>query len=142
MRLGSKRPAKVYISTCLSLDVSYTSTSQLQSLFAPSSFDSVYHSYGLPVFSTTLLLLLKSQQSASFNMQASSLLSFAFATLALKFCIAQSPPNFAPATSNSLSVVYGNTEIEPAGITVPAAGTYHALSAHHGPHCSRSCPPY
>jgi hypothetical protein len=41
---------------------------------------------------------------------------------ALRTVSAQTPPGFNPATSNHLTVTYGATTINPAGITVPANG--------------------
>lgn len=41
------------------------------------------------------------------------------------FCAAQTPPGFEPKTTNQLTVTYGTTPINPAGITVPAAGQYY-----------------
>jgi hypothetical protein len=57
----------------------------------------------------------------------SNLLRFALAAFAIKLCAAQTPPDFEPATSNHLTVTYGTSAINPAGITVPVTGKYQAL---------------
>jgi hypothetical protein len=61
-------------------------------------------------------------QAPSFNMHPKFLGTVFAACAIVEICVAQSPPRFTPATSNHLTVTYGESAISPAGITVEETG--------------------